>query len=293
MKWRLGTVAGIGVFIHWSFWLLPAWIVLSASGGLGGAISSVLFVFAIFGCVLLHELGHALTARHFGIGTRDITLYPIGGVASLARIPRRPSQELAIAVAGPAVNVVIAGILLAFLLVAGVGTQGWIFTLSGGSFLVNLMLVNVALVAFNMLPAFPMDGGRVLRAFLAMRMPYLRATEIAVRVGLLVALVMGIAGLFSAGTLIFVALFVFLAAQAELAMARYNEFRGGSSIVQGESWPHPQEPHVPPTHVPPGFGGGPPDGDIVWLDSDNPHQTSYVRIVRGPRIRHDFSPWSQ
>ena len=90
MKWKLGNVAGIGVYVHWSFWLLPAWILLSAGGGLVGVLSSVLFVFAIFGCIVLHELGHALMARHFSIGTRDITLYPIGGVASLERVPRQP-----------------------------------------------------------------------------------------------------------------------------------------------------------------------------------------------------------
>lgn len=88
MKWKLGTLAGIGVYLHWSFWLLPVWILMSAGGGLTGAVGSVLFVFAIFGCVVLHELGHALMARHYGIGTRDITLYPIGGVASLERMPR-------------------------------------------------------------------------------------------------------------------------------------------------------------------------------------------------------------
>jgi Zn-dependent protease len=269
MKWKLGNVAGIGVYVHWSFWLLPAWILLSSGGGLGGALSTVLFVFAIFGCVVLHELGHALMARHFNIGTRDITLYPIGGVASLERIPRRPSQELAIALAGPAVNVVIAAVLFVLLLVVGVGTQGLVFKFTGGSFFVNLLLVNVALVVFNMLPAFPMDGGRVLRALLAMRLPYLRATEIAVRVGQGVAIVLGLVGLFTGGTILFVALFVFLAAQAELSMARHNELAGSSSIVDAASWPRQ------PDHA-----AAQEDSGIAWLDPDDVQRTGFVRIIR-------------
>lgn len=269
MKWKLGDIAGIGVYIHWSFWLLPAWILLSAGGGLAGALSSVLFVFAIFGCVVLHELGHALMARQFKVGTRDITLYPIGGVASLERIPKRPSQELAIALAGPAVNVIIAAILFALLVVVGVGTQGLFFSVAGGSFLVNLLVVNIALVVFNMLPAFPMDGGRVLRAFLAMQLPYVRATEIAVRVGQAVAIILGLIGLLTGGTLVFLAVFVFLAAQAELSMARHNEMLGASAFSDATSWPHrPNETE------------GRPDTGIVWLGSDDDRLTGVVRIIR-------------
>lgn len=269
MKWKLGTLAGIGVYLHWSFWLLPAWILMSAGGGPAGAVGSVLFVFAIFGCVVLHELGHALMARHYGIGTRDITLYPIGGVASLERMPRRPSQELAIALAGPAVNVVIAGVLFVILLIAGIGTQGLAFSVVGGSFLVSLLAVNIALVVFNMLPAFPMDGGRVLRAFLAMRVPYLRATEIAVRVGQGVAIVLGLIGLLTGGTLLFIALFVFLAAQAELAMARRQESFGASSVIDAVVW-HPK----------PSDDVSEPDSGIIWLDRDDRDQSGFVRIIR-------------
>ncbi|MEO8496382.1 MAG: site-2 protease family protein [Planctomycetota bacterium] len=269
MKWKLGKLAGIGVYLHWSFWLLPAWILMSEGGSLAGAIGSLLFVFAIFGCVVLHELGHALMARHYGIGTRDITLYPIGGVASLERIPRRPSHELAIAIAGPAVNVVIAGVLFAVLLVAGIGTQGLVFSVAGGSFLVSLLIVNIFLVLFNMLPAFPMDGGRVLRAFLAMRVPYLRATEIAVRVGQGVAIILGVIGLFKGGTLLFVAMFVFLAAQAELAMARRQESFGASSVVDAVAWHQKQGDSLPN-----------PDDGIVWLDTNDPNVPGSVRIIR-------------
>ncbi|MCU0873553.1 MAG: site-2 protease family protein [Pirellulaceae bacterium] len=265
---KLGDIAGIGVYIHWSFWLLPAWILLSAGGGFAGALTSIVFVFAVFGCVVLHELGHALMARQFHIGTRDITLYPIGGVASLERMPRRPAHELAIALAGPAVNVLIAAVLFAVLVVGDLGTQGLLLDFAGGSFLANLVFVNVALVVFNMLPAFPMDGGRVLRAFMAMRLPYLRATEIAVRVGQAVAVVLGLVGLFSGGTLLFVAFFVFLAAQAELAMARGRELAGSSLILDGEFWPHrPDQPSS-------GTGSG-----IVWLDHHGEH-SDLVRITR-------------
>jgi len=226
MKWKLGDIAGIGVYIHWSFWILPAWILfstLSGGGGLFAGLSTVMFVFTVFGCVVLHEVGHALMARQYGIGTRDITLYPIGGVASLERMPSRPSQELAIALAGPAVNLAIAVALFGMILLAGIGPHVSFLNLAGGAFLVSLMWVNVALMAFNLLPAFPMDGGRVLRAFLAMQLPYARATTVAARVGQVIAVVLGLIGLFgpsAGGMLLWVALFVFLAAQAELAMVR-------------------------------------------------------------------------
>jgi Zn-dependent protease len=266
MKWKLGDVFGIGVYVHWSFWLLPAWIVLAGGAGPGGAFVSLLFVFAVFGCVVLHELGHALMARQLGIGTRDITLYPIGGVARLARMPRRPLHELAIAVAGPAVNVAIAAVLFAILVAAGIVSQGLFFQFNGGSFLMNLFAANVALVVFNMLPAFPMDGGRVLRAFLAMSLPYLRATEIAVRVGQVLAVVLGLVGLVSGSMLVLVALFVFLAAHAELSMARRSEL--AAPVVDAEAWTrHPEvwlQEH---------------NGDIVWLETDDTGRGRVVRVT--------------
>jgi len=268
MKWKLGTLAGIGVYLHWSFWLLPFWILMSSGSGLSGAVGSVLFVFAIFGCVVLHELGHALMARHYGIGTRDITLYPIGGVASLERMPRRPSQELAIAVAGPAVNVVIAGVLFGILVVAGISVQGSALNLVGGSFLLNLLAVNVFLVVFNMLPAFPMDGGRVLRALLAMRKPYVRATEIAARVGQGIAILLALAGMWTGGTLLFVAMFVFLAAQAELTMARRQEFASASSVVDAVTWHQLSSDESAP------------DSGIAWLDAEDANDSDIIRIIR-------------
>ncbi|WP_144057703.1 site-2 protease family protein [Novipirellula maiorica] len=216
-SWHLGRFADIDVRIHWTFLLVPLWIYfssLAAGLGVASATVSVLFVLSIFACVLFHEYGHALMARRFGIPTRDITLLPIGGVASLERMPRRPVHELAIAVAGPAVNVVIAAaIFIGFAIVdptAGATT----------SFLSRLAVVNVALVLFNMLPAFPMDGGRVLRSLLAMTMPYTSATRIAANVGQITAVGFGLLGLISGNLmLVFIAGFIFLAARGEAMMA--------------------------------------------------------------------------
>jgi Zn-dependent protease len=280
MKWKLGDIAGIGVYVHWSFWILPGWILLSTlsgGGGLFAGLSTVLFVFAVFGCVLLHEVGHALMARHYRIGTRDITLYPIGGVASLERMPKRPTQELAIALAGPAVNVLIALALFAILFVTGIGPQASVLNLTGGNtFLLNLMLVNVALVVFNLLPAFPMDGGRVLRAFLAMQLPHERATVIAARAGQVIAVLLGLVGLLTGGTLIFVALFVFLAAQAELRMAQMQSMRGAFSPTD-EPW---ARPNVGPCETPT------TDVGIVWVSEvrTQPGDGPVVRTFRWPPV---------
>ena len=168
MRWslKIAQVAGIGIFVHWTFFLLLAWVVyayLSAGQNDVAAFEGVILVLAIFACVVLHELGHALTGRHFGVQTRDITLLPIGGVARLESIPEVPMQELWIAVAGPAVNVVIAVVLFVILAIAGDIDRWRHVTLLGGPFLGRLMAVNIMLVLFNLLPAFPMDGGRVLR----------------------------------------------------------------------------------------------------------------------------------
>ena len=214
----LGKISGIKIRIHWTFLILPVWIYFSsilAGSGTAAALTSLIFVLAIFGCVLLHELGHALAARQFGIPTRDITLLPIGGVAALERIPRNPKQELWIAVAGPLVNVVIAMVLGAGLIAGSIGMSS-VF----GGFLWQLTFANVALVVFNMIPAFPMDGGRVLRSFLAMWMDWMKATQIAVRVGNFAAIGLGLLGILSGNLMLtLVAVFVYFAARSELAMA--------------------------------------------------------------------------
>ncbi|MCA9108422.1 MAG: site-2 protease family protein [Planctomycetaceae bacterium] len=170
---KLGQIAGIGVFVHWSFFLLLAWIIymgIAAGETAAVVIGGVGFILALFGCIVLHELGHALMARRFHVQTRDITLLPIGGVARLERIPRDPTQELLIAVAGPAVNVVIAIVLAAVIVLFGHVDQLGTTRLLTGQFLARLMWVNLGLVLFNLIPAFPMDGGRVLRALLARRL---------------------------------------------------------------------------------------------------------------------------
>ncbi|GIW97108.1 MAG: hypothetical protein KatS3mg111_0441 [Pirellulaceae bacterium] len=223
---RVGTFGGIPVYIHWSFWLLIAVYFFSAvtSSGLGAALYAVAFILAIFVCVVLHEFGHAAAAAMFGIPTADITLLPIGGVARLRRLPENPLHELVIAVAGPAVNVVIAGVLLIpWMLGAAVGRAAPGLG-AGTDFLEQVIAANIVLVVFNLLPAFPMDGGRVLRAFLAMRMGQLRATQIAARVGRWMALIFFLMGLiYGHFILLLIAAFVFFAGTAELLNVRMRE----------------------------------------------------------------------
>jgi Zn-dependent protease len=214
-SWHLATVSGIKLRVHWTFLILPVYIYLtSVSAGLGAvaALQSVLLLFAIFGCVVLHELGHALAARQFGISTRDITLLPIGGVAALERMPSNPWQELWIAVAGPLVNVVIASFLLLGMLIAG--QLGSLFSFG---FIAQLTLANIALVVFNMIPAFPMDGGRVLRSIAALFTDRITATRIAVAVGRVAAIGLGLLGIVSGNIfLALIAVFVYFAGSAEL-----------------------------------------------------------------------------
>jgi Zn-dependent protease/CBS domain-containing protein len=230
MRWSLpiGRFAGIRVQLHVTFLVLLIWIGLaiwSSEQSVSAAVAGVGFLLALFLCVLLHEFGHALTAAQFGVKTRDITLLPIGGVARLERMPDQPSQELLVALAGPAVNVVIVvvlGVVLAALgrpvtadalLSAGTG-------LTGPGILERLLVLNALIVAFNLLPAFPMDGGRVLRALLAMRMSYASATASAAMVGKLFAVVFAVIGFFSNPFLLFIALFVWMGASQESMAAQ-------------------------------------------------------------------------
>ncbi len=199
---RIGRFLGIGLFVHWTFSLLLLWIGFSAwqAGENWSAIAfQIGVILSVFACVTLHEYGHALAARRFGIATRDITLLPIGGVARLERIPREAYQELIIAVAGPLVNVFIAGIVIAGGFFLGVPLWSTLLeteaTVSWMTYFQLLLWVNLALVAFNMLPAFPMDGGRVLRSLLAMRWSYARATKIASRIGFVVAVAIALIGM--------------------------------------------------------------------------------------------------
>lgn len=233
-SFRLGTIRGIAVHIHWTFWLIPMIYAFSAiaTAGLGAGLFTLTLVLAIFACVLAHELGHAFAAEAFGIPTRDITLLPIGGVARLARIPETPTQELLIALAGPAVNVAIALFLVAVFPLTQWATQAespWMETLV--ALIDNLLLANLVLVVFNMLPAFPMDGGRVLRSLLAMRMTHLRATEIAARIGRWMALAFVVAAFpFMRIELFLVGVMVFVAGTGELLEARRRRLGGNANI---------------------------------------------------------------
>jgi Zn-dependent protease/CBS domain-containing protein len=229
-SWRIGRVAGIDVHLHLTFLLLLGWVAVShylQKQSWADVLAGLGFTLSLFTIVVLHELGHALTARRFGIRTRDITLLPIGGVARLERIPEKPQQELLVALAGPAVNVVLAALLFGVLIVGAELSAAKEFKLVGGHFLANLMWVNVSLAVFNLLPAFPMDGGRVLRALLAMRMDYLRATSIAAAIGQGMAWVFGFIGLFTNPFLVFIALFVWMGAAAEAGQAQMKSALAG------------------------------------------------------------------
>lgn len=236
MTWsfNLGTIAGTAVRVHVTFALLLVWIWLMhyRIGGAPAAWEGVAFILAIFACVVLHEFGHIAAARYFGIKTPDITLLPIGGVARLERMPEEPGQEFVIAVAGPLVNVVIA----ALIFVALGGSAGFEQMAQvedpRGGFLARLAGVNVFLVLFNMIPAFPMDGGRVLRAALASRMSWARATQIAASIGQGLAFVFGFIGLFYNPFLIFIGIFVYLAAAAEAQDAQIRDV--AASVLVGD-----------------------------------------------------------
>lgn len=238
MKWslKLGRLLGIDVYLHFTFLLLLAflgYLYWRATQDIEAALRGVGFIVALFGCVVLHELGHALMARRYGIKTHDITLLPIGGVARLEKMPEKPMQEFWVALAGPAVNVVIAGVLFVWLVVTdGLGPAAEI-SLTGGSFYQRLMVVNVFLVAFNLLPAFPMDGGRVLRALLAVAMGRRRATAIAANIGQGMAILFGIVGFLYNPFLIFIAIFVFLGAQAEAGAVEMQSALEGLRVRDG------------------------------------------------------------
>lgn len=281
---KLGRAFGIDIYVHWSFLLVPMLVLFSTIGsgqGVAYTVMVLLFSLAIFGCVLLHELGHALMARVFGVGTHDITLLAIGGLARLTRMPRQPIQEFLIALAGPAVNVAIFFFLFSLLTITqgvggitAVGESG----LVGMGFLFYLMVANLTLVIFNMIPAFPMDGGRVLRSFLAFFMPHNRATLISGRLAQVIAVVFGVFGfLYFNVPLMLIALFVFFAASAEVRTVTHG-------IPLPEYYRPPMQPS-PPFYT--------PDPDIQYMDERSDHSTKshvvdIVYVV--PRPSRDISP---
>ncbi len=231
-SWKLGEYAGIAVYVHATFLLLVAWIALLhwlQLGTLQAVVNGVAFILLLFGCVLLHEFGHALAAKRYGIRTRDITLLPIGGVARLERMPDKPVQELWVALAGPAVNVLVFVALYFF-----VQAKSMLLPIEPdmvqGSLWTRLMTVNLFLAAFNLLPAFPMDGGRVLRALLAMRMDYVQATNIAASLGQGIAFLFGFLGLFLNPFLLFIAFFVWIGAAQEASMVQIKSALGGIPV---------------------------------------------------------------
>jgi len=235
MQWSLtvGRIAGTAIRIHVTFLLFLLWIAASdyASGGLDAAKSSVVFVLLVFACVVAHEFGHILTARKFGVKTPEVTLLPIGGVANMERIPEDPWQELLVAIAGPMVNVVIAGLLMAIGSFAVADLQ--FIDLEKATLVQRLALINISLVVFNLIPAFPMDGGRVLRALLAMRLGPQRATEIAAKLGQFFAFLFVAAGLFLNPMLVLIGMFIYLAAVSERQASALRWFAQGLTVAEG------------------------------------------------------------
>jgi Zn-dependent protease/CBS domain-containing protein len=234
MRWSLPlfSLGGTVIRIHVTFLLFLVWLwgIYYRQGGAEVAWHGTTFIVLIFLCVLLHELGHVYAARRYGVQTRDVTLWPFGGIASMERMPDKPSEELIVAIAGPLVNVVIA-ILLALYLGGRLDTQNLADIESpAGSMAAKVMWANIVLVLFNLIPAFPMDGGRVLRALLAMRLGNARATEVAAWIGQAFAVVFAVVGIFYSPMLIVIAIFIFLAAQGEAANAQLRAVARGALV---------------------------------------------------------------
>ncbi len=238
MKWSLslGRIAGIKVFIHWTFLILVAWIVIQSS--LAGQTTeqilwTLAFLAVIFLCVFFHEMGHALTARRYHIRTRDITLLPIGGLARFENLPEDPKQELLVALAGPAVNLVIAG-----LIYLGLSTTGILDVealdidgINQNNFLYMVFAANFVLAIFNLIPAFPMDGGRAFRALLSFKMNRVKATRAAAGLGQVLAIGFVFIGLFYNPILLLIGIFIFLGAQAESSFAQTRDLLTGYRVA--------------------------------------------------------------
>ncbi|AOW20679.1 site-2 protease family protein [Urechidicola croceus] len=238
---KLGSVFGIKVLVHWTFIFLIIWVVfseISQGRNLESILYNIAFVIAVFLCVVLHELGHALTAKRYGIQTKKITLLPIGGIASLDKIPESPKHEFLVTIAGPLVNLIIALLLYFVIPVEYITNQNFTeimhsmddFTLR--NFLFFLFIANIGLVVFNLIPAFPMDGGRIFRSILAMNMNRVKATSIASSVGQFIAVVFLLIGLIYNPILIFIALFIFLGAYGENKLVQHFALMKGHKVKE-------------------------------------------------------------
>lgn len=233
----LGNIFGIKVFIHWTFVILLAWIFLmhtQMGHGITEALWGVVFILALFACVIFHEFGHALTAKLYNIPTKDVTVYPIGGVATLESMPRKPEQELVVALAGPAVNIVIAAALWIYMQLSAAMPDWTALTTTDHMqtmpFAFNLFAANIILALFNLIPAFPMDGGRVLRAFLAFKMDRAKATRIAAGVGQFLAILLVFLGFFYNFWLVFIGLFIYLGAGSEATYEATHSILAGYDV---------------------------------------------------------------
>lgn len=230
-SFSVGRLAGTTVRIHVTFLLFVAWLTLDAysRSGLSEASRTLIFIVTVFACIVAHEFGHVLVARVFGIATPDMTLYPFGGIARLNSIPQEPLQEFLIAIAGPAVNFVIAGGLL---LVAGARLTPEALLQDHADLVSRLASANLVLALFNLLPAFPMDGGRVLRAALSARFGFERATRLAAVVGHWLAILLAVGGIFINPMLIIIAVFILFAATAELQATEVRVFSKDFPVVR-------------------------------------------------------------
>ncbi|MGE5185011.1 MAG: site-2 protease family protein [Acidobacteriota bacterium] len=231
--WNLGRIAGIDIRAHVTLVLLLVWIAISYAvqgAGLAASAVGIALVIAVFAVIVVHELGHALVARRFGIGTRDIMLLPIGGISSLERMPERPSQELAVALVGPLINLVLAALIWAGIAITHGTADLREATTIGGAIATQLMWINIALAVFNLLPAFPMDGGRALRALLAMKLGHERATDIAAVLGKCFAVAIGIYGLFANPLALLIAIVVWMGATQERALVHLKSALHGVPV---------------------------------------------------------------
>ena len=239
MTWsfQIGSLFGIPLRIHLTFFLLLLFVAITPPDQYGmGGLPGTIFVVALFACVVVHELAHSLVARHYGVPVRYIILLPIGGISMMEKMPDNPREEFNVALVGPMTSLALAAVIGAIVFATG-GGQAFLhpWTISGAHFLARLAWINLILAAFNLLPAFPTDGGRVLRAFLARYMDYAHATHVAAVIGQGLAILLGFIGLFSNFWLILIAIFVYMGASAEDTQVRLRrvlqEVPAGNAMI--------------------------------------------------------------